>query len=131
MAYKDVVDAYATSSHAGSGRLGRDPFGGRALRACVYEVPAADRGSDAPPGEFVTGHRLGTGERSAVVGALLAAPATSRGCGTANARFASLAAESGGPTLFVELDGCRRIVSENGSTPVARAGDDLVSLLAG
>ncbi|MGI3786310.1 MAG: hypothetical protein ACRYG2_36665, partial [Janthinobacterium lividum] len=72
MGYKDVVDAYATSSHARPGRLTRDPFAGRALTVCVFEVPPADRGTDTPVGTFVAGHTLDARERTAVVVALLA-----------------------------------------------------------
>lgn len=131
MAYKDVVDAYATSSHRRPGGFAGDPFGGRPLKVCVFEVPEPDRGTDAPPGRFVSGRAIDDQERSTVVTALLATPETSPRCGRADARFASLAAPGGGPTLFVELDGCRRVVSDGEATPVTRAGDALVALLAG
>lgn len=130
-AWKDVVGDYATSSHVRPGTFERDPFDGKDLRVCVYEVPSADRGTDAPPGEFRSGGSLGEQDRSAVVATLRAAPAAASRCGKPNARFATLAPVDGGPFLYVELDGCRRAVSDGDETPVVRASDELVALLGG
>lgn len=131
MGWKDMVDAYATSSHVRPGRLPRDPFAGRRLKSCVYAVPTADRGTDTPAGEFVRGSDLADEQRRALVSLLLAAPEVSQPCTTPNVRFATVAPADGGPSLYVELDGCRRVVSDADPTTVVRAGDELVALLGG
>lgn len=131
MSWKDVVGDYATSSHRRAGTFAGDPFGGRTLKVCVYEVPDAERGTDAAPGDFVAGRTLDERERTQVVAALRKARETPAGCGSPNARFATLTSTAGGPFVYVELDGCRRVVADGDETPVVRAGDELVALLGG
>lgn len=130
MGYKDVVDTYAASSHVRPGGVGEDVFHGRTVSVCVYEVAAADRGTDTPAGSFVSGHRLDARGSERLADALRAAPATPARCSTANARFAVLDAGDDG-RAYAELDGCRRVVVEGETTPVVHADDALVALLTG
>lgn len=129
--HPDVVDGYATSPHRRSGVFTSDPFAGRSLRYCVYDVDASERGSVPSPGIFVSGYNLVEDERAGVVSALLSAAEVPEPCTESHSSFALVGPRDGGPSLFIELDGCRRVVSDLDPTPVVRAGDDLVSLLGG
>ncbi len=123
--YDDVLDASAASTRRRPGGFTEDPFGGRPLRYCTYDV--AD-GSD-PRSVFVGGYDLVEDERAQLVAALLSAPEATAACSARPTDLTVVGSKEGGPSLLVETDGCRRVLSTAGETPVVRAGDDLVALL--
>jgi len=112
-----------------------DPFArGSAVRACAYRVPAFEVGSDGSVGTFERGAVL-TGARRSRLGTLLATGRSAGGCSTVATRFEVLQPAGGqGPTVYVELDGCRRVLTETvvGSREtarLARASQALLDLL--
>jgi hypothetical protein len=104
--------------------------GASPVRLCAYRVPASEQRSGKPGGEFAYGGPL-TADRWAAVerGVLAAAPAAP--CAEPASRFALLRAETGGE-VYVEQDGCRRILVSPGSgRPALRQADaTLLALLA-
>ena len=80
------------------------------VRVCVYQVPARERGSGKPAGQFESGRKLAAGEWAAVKKELAAAR-TPAGCTTPASRFAVLYAPDA--QLYVEADGCRRVLDDN------------------
>lgn len=109
-----------------------DPFPVDAtIRLCVYRVPADQQGNGKPAGDFEHGRVL-TAEDRAVVADALRAAGTAEPCSTPATRFALLRrADNVGGEVYVELDGCRRILSyANQGPPALRQADDaLVELL--
>ncbi len=112
--------------------IATDPLeGSKAVRVCVYDVPASERGSGKPAGAFASGGLLDSRARSQITGLLVASPAA-RDCRQQTTRFALLLPAAGGdPTVYVELDGCRRImtVPTAGRPTLSQAGAGLVALL--
>jgi hypothetical protein len=102
------------------------------LRVCVFAVPAEQQRSGKPAGDFVRGGPLTPARRDAVERALLAAgPAVP--CDTPAGRFALVSRpDHTHGEIYVELDGCRRIlVSPVDTEPVLAQGDAaLAALLA-
>jgi hypothetical protein len=79
------------------------------VRLCLYEVPASEQGSEKPQSGFVSGGVLPPGRWAAVKRELQASrPAAP--CTTPASRFALLAGHPQGD-IFVELDGCRRLLA--------------------
>jgi hypothetical protein len=79
------------------------------VRLCLYRVPASEQGSEKPQSGFVAGGVLPAGRWAAVKRELQASrPAAP--CTTPASRFALLAAHPQGD-IFVELDGCRRLLA--------------------
>lgn len=100
------------------------------IRLCVYRVPASEQDSDKPAGDFQHGTVLTPERRSQIEKALMAsAPAGS--CTTSASRFAVLSSEGSGYEVYVELDGCQRIMVRTvaGSPVLAHADASLVALL--
>jgi hypothetical protein len=101
------------------------------MRLCVYRVPASEQGTDKPGGDFERGAVLAPRRQAAIEKALLAAP-PARNCPTEASRFAVLSSADGtGATVYVELDGCQRImaVPVDGSPLLAQGNAALVALL--
>jgi len=101
------------------------------IRLCVFRVPAGEQGTGKPGGDFERGGPLTPQRRAAIEKPLLAAPAA-RKCTTEASRFAVLSAADGtGATVYVELDGCQRImvVPVSGSSLLAQGNAALVALL--
>ncbi|WP_250033746.1 hypothetical protein [Paractinoplanes maris] len=85
------------------------------VRLCVYQVKASGRDSEKPQGDFVSGGMLPAGRWAAVRRAVqISGEATP--CTTPANRFARLETPRG--DIYVELDGCRRLVA-----PGVFAGD--------
>ncbi|MFC3500937.1 hypothetical protein ACFOOK_08180 [Micromonospora krabiensis] len=103
------------------------------LRLCVYQVPERERGSGKPAGDFAYGRILTPDQAEAVTGAL-AATGPVVACATHAGRFAVLRPARGpGADVYVELDGCRRVLvtAPDGSASLGQAAPALTELLAG
>ena len=102
------------------------------LRVCVFAVPDDQKRSAKPAGDFVSGGELASARRDAVERALLAAgPAAP--CDIPAERFALVSRpDHTHGEIYVELDGCRRILVYPVDTkPVLAQGDAaLAALLA-
>lgn len=114
-----------------------DPFGSGEVRVCTYRVPASERGTDKPGGEFTSGTRL-SGPELTRLGDLLRGTTAAVPCAAEATRFAVLSpagagASSDGPTGYVELDGCRRVLLQapGGGQTWGRAAPGLAELLGG
>jgi hypothetical protein len=100
------------------------------VRVCFYGVPAAERGTGKPAGDFVSGRKLTAGQWAAVKREVeAAAPATP--CTTPATRFALVRTDAG--ETYVELDHCRRILAPTtaGHDTLRQGSTALVALLAG
>ncbi len=92
-------------------------------RVCRYRVEAPD----AAAGTFLAGARLdGDGWRD-LVRAVAAPTSTARPCTETPTEIAVVEEVAGGDPAYVELDGCRRILTPDGG--LRRAGTDLVALV--
>ena len=103
------------------------------IRLCVYRVPASEQGTGKPAGDFQHGGLLTPQRQAAIEEPLLAAP-PARDCRTEASRFALLISAAGagvGATVYVELDGCQRImvVPVDGHPVLAQANAGLIALL--
>ncbi|HYN97582.1 MAG TPA: hypothetical protein VES42_27405 [Pilimelia sp.] len=133
MQWADMV--WVETREPGAGRAGRlgtalSPAG--QLRWCVYRVPAAERGSGKPAGEFERGGVLAPPRRAAIERALAAAP-PARLCTSQASRFGLLRPVDGtSGEVYVELDGCRRVmaVPPAGGVVLAQGDAALAALLA-
>jgi hypothetical protein len=130
MGWKDMITveaAEATPSPLSRG----NPFGGGKIRVCVYAVSEAERSSATPTGDFLRGRVLDPTQRRKL---LTAWTGTAAGACRARAnQFAVLGSTEAGPVLYVELDGCRRVVDPGtgaGSARVATAHNSLLALIA-
>jgi hypothetical protein len=103
------------------------------VRLCIYRVTASGRDSEKPQGDFVSGGLLPPGRWAAVKRAVqTSGEATS--CTTPANRFARLETPRG--DIYVELDGCRRLVAQGvlpsdgtSSDTIWQASTDLPALL--
>ena len=86
------------------------------VRICIYRVPASEQGSGKPAGEFESGGKLPAGQWTAVKHELATAGPASP-CSTPGSRFAVLHLPTG--LIYVEADGCRRVLIEGGTGPGA------------
>jgi hypothetical protein len=104
------------------------PAGDAETKVCVYRVPPGERGGPKPAGEFESGGKL-TAARWAAVKRALAAAGPASACTTPGSRFAVLHLPAG--LIYVEADGCRRVLIEGGTGPGAlRQGTaDLAALV--
>jgi hypothetical protein len=82
------------------------------VRVCVYRVPASERGSSKPAGQFESGRTLTAGTWAAVRREL-AATAAAGACTTPAGRFAVAHTPAG--LIYVEADGCQRVLIDNDS----------------
>ena len=87
---------------------------GETVRLCRYLVPASERGSEKPSGEFDGGTVLTPEQWGPVADAISAAPKAAP-CQTQAGRFAMIQPTGGtggtGGEIYVELDGCQRIMT--------------------
>jgi hypothetical protein len=109
-----------------------DPFGPAQVRLCVYTVAKEEQRSTKPRGVFEFGGVL-SAERLAAIGKALAAAGAPADCSIPASRFAMLAnADMTLPHVFVEMDGCRRVLLEprtNEPHTLAQGDAALVALL--
>jgi hypothetical protein len=103
-----------TVETAGGSALGpatTNPLAGAdQIRLCRYRVPPSEQTSTKPGGEFEHGLVL-TADRRAVIEQLLLSGGPARSCTLSAGRFALLrAVDSRGGEIYVELDGCQRVL---------------------
>jgi hypothetical protein len=128
-------DMVAVETAPGSGRAapghGLDTLPAQ-VRLCVYRVPTAEQGNGKPAGDFEHGGPLPAARRAQIGQALAAAPPAAA-CTTNASRFAVLLPVAGNNgEVYIELDGCRRILahSADGRTRVvAQGGEALTQLI--
>jgi hypothetical protein len=108
-----------------------DPFTGkRPLRLCRYHVSASDRRSEKAQGDFVAGGLLPASQAEAVVRALLSSAVAVAGCNRRAETFALLwRSDQKSPQVYVELDGCRRVLIYSNKPTIAAAAARLVELI--
>jgi hypothetical protein len=113
--YTDMVWFTAVYPSSQEGDLA--PLAGDAasVRLCVYRVDPSGRDSEKPQGRFVSGGLL-PADRWAAVKKAIQASGEAATCTTPANRFARLQTPQG--EIFVELDGCRRLVA-----PAVSPGD--------
>jgi hypothetical protein len=80
------------------------------VRVCFYRVPADQRGNGKPAGEFEKGGRLPAAKWTTVKREVAAA-APAAACATPATRFALVRLPAG--EIYVEADGCRRVLLES------------------
>jgi hypothetical protein len=103
----------------------------RQIRLCAYRVPTSEQGSAKPAGTFVYGGVLTPDRRTSIEKSLVANRPV-RVCSTPAGRFALLrSVDSIGGEVYLELDGCQRIMATavNGPAALAQADAALVKLL--
>lgn len=100
------------------------------VRLCAYRVPASEQRSGKPAGEFAYGGALAA-DRWAAIKRAVPAAGRAKPCTTPAGLFAVLFATAGGE-VYVELDGCRRIMAPSaaGRYAVRQADRALLALLA-
>jgi len=125
--WADMVWVETHSGNAAPGRITAPPLAGSDLRVCVFEVPDSEKGGGKPAGEFVHG---GEQNGSEILEAVAAAP-PARACDTPAERFAVIGTGDG-HEIYVELDGCQRImVTPVTGGPIVAQGDDVLARLLG
>ncbi|OJF13653.1 hypothetical protein [Couchioplanes caeruleus] len=90
---------------------------GAPVHVCIYRVPAGEQRSDKPRGEVIFRDLLPAGRWAAIKRQVQAAGPV-QACSTPASRFALLTPDE----IYVELDGCRRILA-----PASPRGDDTSS----
>jgi hypothetical protein len=94
---------------------------------CIYRVPASEQRTDEPVGEITSLHLLPAG-RWAAIKRQIQASTPVQACNTPASRFALLMPG----TIYVELDGCRRILvfaARQGADTLRQAPAALTDLL--
>lgn len=128
--WADMVSAEASSTRSGSYAVEIDATGG--VRLCVYRVAVEEQGTSKPAGDFEYGRVLAPHQWSAIEQGLRTADPV-RDCTQHAGRFALLRSVSGaGGEVYVELDGCQRVMTTPYIRPpgFAQAGAELLSWLA-
>ncbi|MEU4156438.1 hypothetical protein [Actinoplanes sp. NPDC026670] len=99
------------------------------VRLCVYQVTADGRDSEKPQGDFVSGGML-PASRWAAVKRTVRTSGEAKTCANPANRFARLETPQG--YIYVELDGCRRLVAPGATgDTIWQASADLPALLTG
>ncbi|GAA1799600.1 hypothetical protein GCM10009682_21530 [Luedemannella flava] len=105
---------------------------GDEVRLCVYTVADSTRGSLMPTGDLDHDGVL-TARQWRPIAAKLGAAGPAPTCDAPATRFALLRrADNTGGDTYVELDGCRRVMSQPADGPprISTAGEDLIALIA-
>jgi hypothetical protein len=110
--WADMVDVQSRFGGTAAPPAGYAPPADAPVRACVYRVPPGERGSAKPAGDFTAGGALTAGEWAAIRRALPSGT-PAKPCDTPADRFAVLSTGGAGE-VYVELDGCRRVLSSTG-----------------
>ncbi len=100
------------------------------VRLCVYTVPADQRGTEKPAGEVVSGGVLGPDRVAAIAAALPQLPLAQECTGPAGS-FAILFTSGNHDAVYVELDGCRRVLmyAPDGRAWLGQADEAFLALL--
>lgn len=122
--WKNVFLYTSARPIAGPGRLPAPFPDGEDVRICVYDVPPEGTG------RFVRGTVLPVDRRSAIEEALMSA-ALPAPCTTDAGRFALLRSVTNSrPLIYVELDGCHRVMTEKDyGGPLLAQGDAALAAL--
>ncbi|MEU8297969.1 hypothetical protein AB0C04_11860 [Micromonospora sp. NPDC048909] len=130
--WADMVAVRTASGPSPTRATGPPPIAADvAVRLCVYRVPAREQGSAKPAGEFAYGRVLPP-DRWATVARALAETGPAAACATPAGRVALLRpAHTPGAEVYVELDGCRRVLNlpATGDPSLAQADRTLTDLL--
>lgn len=128
--WSDMVSAQA-GVNVTFDRLADPRWAGKQVRLCTYRVPTREQGLGKPTGQLTRGVVLPADRAEDIEKALRAAEAA-RTCGKHASLFAVLSATDGGSeTVYVELDGCQRILVDGPSARPAlgQGGAALTGLL--
>jgi hypothetical protein len=126
----DMVGYATRFEHPERVALVTDPFAGRPVRVCRYRVPASERGAEKAQGNFVGGGLLTAARAVSVVHALLSSAAAPAGCDRRSETFALLwRSDQKSPQVYVELDGCRRVLVYWDTPTIAAASAGLLQLI--
>lgn len=123
--WADLIAVETSQGSPARAAVGSDPFpAGTRVRICVYRVPSSEQGTVKPAGDFEHGAVL-TPERRTLIEKSLLAAAPAGKCSKPASRFAVLSSADGvAGEVYVELDGCRRIMTDLATgTPVLAQGD--------
>jgi hypothetical protein len=124
--WADMVSVEARDERTAPPPTGYAPAPDAAVRVCVYRVPPAEQSSGKPGGDFVAGGPLTPAEWAAIRTALPSGTPAAR-CDTPANRFAVLSVSAPGE-VYVELDGCRRVlIADRGG--LLQGTPELVGLL--
>jgi hypothetical protein len=111
--WADMAWMAGVAARSGGGAPGTAntlPANDAEVRVCVYRVPVSERGADKPAGEFESGRPLPAWP---AVRRALATAGPAAACATPATRFAVLRPPVG--EIYVEGDGCRRLLPDGGS----------------
>jgi hypothetical protein len=97
------------------------------VRLCIYSVPAGEQGSARPGGVFVKSTGL-TGEQWASISSLLPRNAAAKPCTIPAGRFV-LVRLGDDEDIYVELDGCHRLLSRADGNILSQASATLIAAL--
>lgn len=129
--WADIVSVEAGRSLAPAATNANPLASAAQVRLCVYRVPVSEQGTGKPAGEFERGGVLTPQRREAIEKALVLTVAA-RACTAHTNRFALLRAPDGtGGEIYVELDGCQRILvtPTSGGTIMAQGDAALIAAL--
>ncbi|HEY5821338.1 MAG TPA: hypothetical protein VIT20_05150 [Propionibacteriaceae bacterium] len=127
MQWKNMVQVETSDGAVTGETIRTDPFGGSEVGVCLYDVPDEEASADSPTGEFRAGRKLDQEMSKDVVAALIGSKAAPADCSKRASGFAVLRSSRGEPTVYVELDGCQRILTDGGQGPtLAQASPTLV-----
>jgi hypothetical protein len=130
--WADMIAVETSQGSRARAAVGSDPFpAGRRVRLCVYRVPSSEQGTGKPAGDFEHGVVLTPKRRTLIEKSLLAAAPAGK-CSMPASRFAVLSSADGvAGEVYVELDGCQRVmtVPATGSPVLAQGDAGLAALL--
>jgi len=106
--WADMVSVQAGWGGSAAPPRGYAPAPSARMRLCVYDVPPAERGTGKPAGTFLRGGPMSP-QRWAAVRDELPQGIAARPCQEHAGRFALLF-EGDREPIYVELDGCRRVL---------------------
>jgi hypothetical protein len=107
-----------------------DAASGVEVRLCVYRVPPQEQRTGKPAGTFERGGILPPQRWAAIAKAIVAA-GPAHACNQAAGAFALLRRTDGtGGEVYVELDGCQRVLASGGPPPtLGQATPELLTVL--
>jgi hypothetical protein len=125
--WADMISVAAQDAAPASRDITSGLATGPPVTVCVYRVPPAEKGSSRPAGTFVAGTKLTDGQWNEIM-SLLPENAPAKPCTTPAARFA-LIRPGGFDQIYVELDGCHRLLSVAGDHLLNQAPRSLIAVI--
>ncbi len=127
--WADMVAVVASDPVKPSPRMIEPPAS--AVRLCVYAVPASEQGSVKPAGTFERGGPLPEPRWSQLRTLIVASAAAPAPCTAHASRFALLITDPPTGEIYVELDGCRRLLQTppQGGASLRQASTELITAL--